>query len=399
MFILFTGRFPKRLMACALALLTAFTLAACAKKPEPDAQQADLPAWEAGELSYARARELYNEGEYGEAERECLALLLQTPDDADTLRQLADIERDLGNSAQLEAVLDRLFASGAAEENLPYLEYYESVDAGEVTWHDPVVEQKVREYLGMPDGSPIYRSDLENIVDITIYADEWHFFTAETEQRKRTADYAGAQIAGLGGITSLRDFANFKNLEYLGVFYNSVSTIDPRLCRLQKLTGLCLGDNYITNVSALAGMPGLEELDVSYNPISDLSPLAGLSRLQSLSVSGCPARDLAPLGALGTLTGLRCSECCLSDASFAAPLTALEQLDLGGNDITDLSPLAGLTALTVLKLDGNKSLSDLSPLSGCTALEALWLRDTAADGYTAGLSLVNAETFANGRSY
>lgn len=396
---MFNNSFFKKVPAFVLLLpVMLLLLASCAKSPEAASQGETQPPYEAAEPSYARAQAFYSAGQADMAEQECLALLLKEPDRTDVLCLLADIVRQRDSSAALEAVLDRLFAGGVTAKNLPYLEYYEFIDAGAITWYDPVVEQKVREYLGIPDGQPVYQCQLDDIVDITIYADEWHIFTSDADESTRTASYSGAALPGLGGVTSLRDFANFKNLEYLGVSYNAVSSVDARLYRLRSLTELSFRGNYITDISTLGRMLKLEYIDISDNPVSDLSPLTALSHLNNLDISYCPVRDPAPVGALGALSELYCVQCCLTDVAFAAQLTSLEVLDLGGNDITDLSPLAGLGALRTLRLDGNERLSDLSPILN-SGVEELWLSGTAVDGDSPLPPLAGPESIASGRSY
>ena len=75
------------------------------------------------------------------------------------------------------------------------------------------------------------------------------------------------------------------------------------------------------------------------NQIRDISPLAGLARLTELNLSHNEISDISPLAGLAKLT----------------------ELNLSHNEISDISPLEGLTSLTQLHLDHNQ-ISDVMPL-------------------------------------
>ena len=97
-------------------------------------------------------------------------------------------------------------------------------------------------------------------------------------------------------------------------------------------------------------------LSCSSRSVTDLSPLANLTDLTELEISWTGLTDLSPLVGLTGLTAIN-----LSDNS----------------ELTDLRPLAGLTGLTMLGLNST-GVTDLSPLSGLTELTSLFLRDTQA---------------------
>jgi formylglycine-generating enzyme required for sulfatase activity len=69
--------------------------------------------------------------------------------------------------------------------------------------------------------------------------------------------------------------------------------------------------------------------------VSDLSPLARLTKLQQLDVSSTPVSNVAPLSGL----------------------TQLKELNLSRTEVRDLSPLEGLTSLRTLALDGLGSIT------------------------------------------
>lgn len=102
---------------------------------------------------------------------------------------------------------------------------------------------------------------------------------------------------------------------------------------LEKVTGfdLLLREKGITDVSALAGLTQLRELEFYGNQITDVSPLAELTQLRELNLFGNQITNISAL----------------------AGLTQLTELGLGDNKITDIRPLAKLTNLTELYLHDN----------------------------------------------
>ncbi len=116
-----------------------------------------------------------------------------------------------------------------------------------------------------------------------------------------------------------------------------------------NLKGLHLGDNQISDITPLAESTILEGLEL-YNNISDISSLADMNNLSDLNLDGNS----------------------VSDISHLAKLINLHSLGLGENSVSDISPLVGLTHLAFIVLEGN-SVSDLSPLVGLTHLAELYL--------------------------
>jgi hypothetical protein len=138
----------------------------------------------------------------------------------------------------------------------------------------------------------------------------------------------------------------------------------------------------VSDISPLAGLTGLTELDLGANEIGDISPLANLTGPAELNLGANEISDISPLASanLTSLTGLDLGGNQISDISplASASLTSLTGLDLGGNQISDISPLASasLTSLTGLDLGGNQ-ISDISPLASAnlTSLTSLILAD------------------------
>ncbi len=143
-------------------------------------------------------------------------------------------------------------------------------------------------------------------------------------------------VDDMGGVTSLdareSNISNLSGLEYA-----------------TNLTQLYLGwgafsQNYISDISVLAGLTNLTTLELNGNQITDISALAGLTNLTTL--------DLGWGGSSNQIT----------DISALAGLTNLQSLDLAFNQITDISALvsnSGLGSGDVVGLTYNSL--DLTP--------------------------------------
>ena len=153
------------------------------------------------------------------------------------------------------------------------------------------------------------------------------------------------------------------------------------------LRGLGLAD-----VSALAGLAGLEALDLSDNRIADVWPLAGLAELRRLDLSGNRIADVSALAVLAKLEVLDLRGNAVADVWPLAGLAELRRLDLSGNRIADVSALAELAKLEVLDLRGN-AVADVWPLAGLVGLRRLDLSgnrigDASALGELGGLEVL-----------
>ncbi|MBW3598969.1 MAG: hypothetical protein KY475_17065 [Planctomycetes bacterium] len=63
-----------------------------------------------------------------------------------------------------------------------------------------------------------------------------------------------------------------------------------------------LRDTNVSHLAPLAGISGLEGLDLSGTPVTDLSPLSGMTRMQYLWLIDTRVTNLAPLTGMTTAT-------------------------------------------------------------------------------------------------
>jgi len=183
-----------------------------------------------------------------------------------------------------------------------------------------------------------------------------------------------SDITPLAGLTSLRN---------LNLHTNWISDISP-LRGLTNLIRLRIAENPLTDVSALSELTELRVLRMHRhsdfiggqnprthmgargllftNAVTDISPLANLTKLVDLNIHTQDISDLTPLSGLTSLIELRLAANSFTDLGPLRELTNLQYLELTGNDITDITPLSGLTSLMQLDLRFNPELTNIQAL-------------------------------------
>lgn len=175
-----------------------------------------------------------------------------------------------------------------------------------------------------------------------------------------------------------------------------IADLSP-LANLTQLCELDLGQTHVTDLAPLAGLTNLRRLNLEGTHVSDLAPLAKLRELRELDLWGAPVRYIAPLGALNRLMRVNLRATLVRDVAALAAhsslqslilldapvhdviplqgLVGLRELSLMNTRVTDITPLSGLVRLQELDLSGT-NIADLAPLAGLRQLVALDLRDT-----------------------
>ncbi len=225
----------------------------------------------------------------------------------------------------------------------------------EVSIPDNHLAAAIRETLGLP-------------TDAAITADAMLDLTVLKAPGKEIADLTGLEHAT--NLTALDLGRTWDGNEF---HTNPISDVSP-LAGLTQLTDLNLAGNDVSDVSPLAGLTQLTELYLWDTAVSDVSPLSALTQLTDLNLVRTGVSDVSPLAGLTQLTWLPLAGTGVSDVSPLAGLTQLTELRLGGTGVSDVSPLAGLTQLRRLELNST-AVSDVSPLANLTQLETLWLQD------------------------
>ena len=181
--------------------------------------------------------------------------------------------------------------------------------------------------LGVASGAPLVSSDMEALT---------HIF---------------APNANISDLTGLERATNLISLRLEGAYVgnrfvnsSSVSDLSP-LAGLTRLEELDLWVNSVSDLSALTGLTNLTRLGLVGNNISDVSVLAGLTNLESLFLDGNTISDISPVAGLINLTHLGLDGNTISDISSVADLTNLRWMRLNNNNISGLSPLVANTGL------------------------------------------------------
>jgi internalin A len=158
---------------------------------------------------------------------------------------------------------------------------------------------------------------------------------------------------------------------------SAINDLSP-LAALFQLKQLNLGNTGICDLSLLSGLSQLELLSVEHTSIRDLTPLTGLKQLSFLNLSDTAISDLSPLAQLKKLSTLVLNNTAISDLSPLAELKGLTHLVLTNTGIRDFLPLTGLDQLRGLYLS-NTTISDLAPLATLSQLTELFLNSTATN--------------------
>ena len=182
---------------------------------------------------------------------------------------------------------------------------------------DSNLHRAIRGTLGIPDGTPITRTNMLRLDKLE---------------------------APWTGITSLQGLETATNLEYLDIGGNPLSELAP-LAGLPRLVRLFAWQCKINDITPLSNLTTLRYLDLSVNRIVDISALANLTELIELGLGKNYIRDINPL----------------------ANMTKLQYLNVYANKITDVSPLSGLNNLESLYISQNKT-ADYSALDRLSLL-------------------------------
>jgi len=290
---------------------------------------------------------------------------------------------------------------------------------GTVRFASDVIEGLVREKLGKTAEEPVTVSELETITEFSVVGVPSENISLPVDFIDGQA-YRGGELITRGKIQTLTDLSLMKGLETLVLVWQQLD--DLSLIAELHLTSLTIIGNYVSDLSPLADMETLRNLDISYNPIEDLSPLESLQRLETLHIEQCNVTDLSALERLTGLTVVNaayipCSDysplltlpllrsveitgssaldvaevsgnqsieeliainCGLAGLGDLQVMPNLEQLELSENEISDLSGIERYQSLKRLILQNNP-VDDLSPLAALPALEELDLRGVAVD--------------------
>lgn len=221
-----------------------------------------------------------------------------------------------------------------------------------ITIEDGELEDSFFEQSGTPAEGPITCFDAQQL-------EEWE-----------TSNYDEGTA---GTISSLVGMQHFVNLRTFKATYNEISDLTP-LAGLEALEELNLDKNRITDLTPLRNHPSLRVLELWDNGperdnyevgLSDISDVATIPTLEELYLSDNPIGDISALAELENLRVLFLIRAQVESISPLSGLTGLQVLRLGHNNIENASALATLPNLAWLELEYNRLGDDaLAPLGG-----------------------------------
>lgn len=249
-----------------------------------------------------------------------------------------------------------------------------------------------------------------NLEDITIFGQGPVQITASFPQVKRLNISAPEDVTDLGFLSCFPDLTSFSFWMCGGAETEDFSPIGG----LAKLERLNLMDSGVSDVSFLANLPELRELDLSYsgddarrpNHVSDISALSACSKLEEVDLTGNELTDLTglessaaslrsltisknqvvslvPLAGCAELRDLYADRNALTSLAGLEEAAKLQTLQVNNNVISDLTPLTNLHLWNLLA--EHNHISDLTPLAGHEDMRRLRL------GYNDLTSLAGCE--------
>jgi internalin A len=191
-------------------------------------------------------------------------------------------------------------------------------------------------------------------------------------------------------LKDLSPLAGLQHLQQLDCSDTQVADLS-QLTGLQNLQQLKCSNTQIADLSPLARMQNLQILDCQNTKIANLSPLAGMQNVQKLDCSFTPVADLSPLAGMQNLQKLYCFGTQVSDLSPLAGMQNLQELNCQNTKVANLSPLAGMQNLQIL-FCSSTLVADLSPLAGLQNLQILFCSSTLVADLSPLAGLQNLQT-------
>jgi len=301
------------------------------------------------------------------------------------------------SATALSTVLSLLFcAEASAQQTLQPTDNCRDYTGSDiVTFADSVLEDEVREALLLGSQDAITCDLAVQLTNLDASGPGARRSVSGSPEWQNP-EHSFHDLAGIQNLTGLTDLAlrnrdlsdisplaGLTGLINLNLHTNWISDISP-LRGLSNLVRLRIAENPLTDISALSELTELRVLRMHRhgnfiggqvprmhmgatgilftNAVTDISPLANLTKLVDLNIHTQDISDLSPLSGLTSLVELRLAANSFTDLSPLRGLTALEYLELTGNDITDITPLSGLTNLVALDLRFNPELTNIQAL-------------------------------------
>ena len=231
------------------------------------------------------------------------------------------------------------------------------------------IKIKDKSYRKDKNDTEIYEKDMEQLESFAIRGfDEETFESFVGDQQiksivglEKAVNLKQLTISGnpddsKGALRDISPLKGLKNLELLRLSHNDIIDISP-VEGLTNLKHLFLSHNQIKNIDAVKNLTNLESLDFARNigeeRISDISAIANLTKLKLLGLSDTNIPDISVLKNLVNLEIFMANDSKIEDISVLKNAKNLKILYLDKNKITDVSVVKDLVELTELYLRNN----------------------------------------------
>ena len=231
------------------------------------------------------------------------------------------------------------------------------------------IKIKDKSYRKDKNDTGIYEKDMEQLESFAIRGfDEETFESFVGDQQiksivglEKAVNLKQLTISGnpddsRGALRDISPLRGLKNLELLRLSHNDIIDISP-VEGLTNLKHLFLSHNQIKNIDAVKNLTNLESLDFARNigeeRISDISAIANLTKLKLLGLSDANIPDISVLKNLVNLETFMANDSKIENISVLKNARNLKILYLDKNKITDVSVVKDLVELTELYLRNN----------------------------------------------
>lgn len=188
-------------------------------------------------------------------------------------------------------------------------------------------------------------------------------------------------------ISNLR---HLKQLKYLNLKDNYITDLSC-LAGLTQMESLHFTNNNVTDISFMKDMNELREISAENTGISDISVLRGKTKLESVFFGDSYVTDITPIADSRGLKYVGFNEAQIPDISALEGMTELETVCFAGCGITSLEPLSQAKKLRNIYF-GRNDISDLSPLIGCV-IEEMYIDGNQLNGNTEAFCGLTANGF------
>ena len=218
-----------------------------------------------------------------------------------------------------------------------------------VRFEEPLIEQAVRQSLGVSDKTPISEGDLLSVTELYIFG---NVTAANAEAYGAAHQRMLSQDESIknGGIRTLSDLTKLKNLRILHIALQDIADVSP-LAGLGSLEIIDLNHNPIQSVSSLAGLFSLRELGVFDSQVSDFSILAACPLLESIDAGKTRVTAPQAFAGIAGLRSLKVRQTSLTTLDGISDFPFLQRLELSTVRDRNLAPLLSLPQLKEVWLD------------------------------------------------